>query len=311
MNLAIETVELTKRYGTRLALDRLNLRVEEGSIFGLLGPNGAGKTTTIKLLTGLRRPTSGKMFLFGEDVLARPNQARKDLGYLSEHPSFYGWMTAREYLLFVGSFSSMSRKELRMRTEYLLGLVTLHRVREPIRNFSRGMRQRLGIAQALVNNPKLLLLDEPASALDPLGRKELLETIGSLRGGVTVFLSTHILADAERVCDTVCILNQGKMLAQETISSLRKRYARRNVELETTSENEELLLRLRRADWVEDLKRDGGNLNLTVKDIGRAEIEIPRLFSELGLPLKKMEVKEPTLEEIFLEVLDREENEKS
>ena len=306
---AIETVGLRKTYGAKVALEGLSLQVPEGSIFGLLGPNGAGKTTTLKLLAGLRRPSSGKIFLFGQDALSNPAQARKELGYLSENPAFYGWMTAREYLLFVGSFSSLSRKELRMRTEYLLTLVSLHRVREPIRNFSRGMRQRLGIAQALVSNPRLLLLDEPASALDPIGRKELLNTIGSLRGGVTVFLSTHILADAERVCDTVCILDQGKMLAQESVSSLRKRYASRTVELETVPENEELLLKLRRADWVDDLKKDGGNLSLRVKDFTLAEREIPKIFWELELPLKRMEIKEPTLEEIFLEVLNQGKNE--
>ncbi|MGB9553549.1 MAG: ATP-binding cassette domain-containing protein [bacterium] len=306
---AIETVGLKKTYGAKVALEGLSLQVPEGSIFGLLGPNGAGKTTTLKLLAGLRRPSSGKILLFGQDALANSAQTRKEIGYLSENPAFYGWMTAKEYLLFVGSFSSLSRKELLMRTEYLLTLVSLHRVREPIRIFSRGMRQRLGIAQALVSNPRLLLLDEPASALDPIGRKELLATIGSLRGGVTVFLSTHILADAERVCDTVCILNQGKMLAQESVSSLRKKYASRTLEIETVPENEELLVKLRSAEWVDDLKKDGGSLSLRVRDIGRAETEIPRLFCELRLPLKRMEIKEPSLEEIFLEVLNSGKNE--
>ncbi|MCR4428097.1 MAG: ABC transporter ATP-binding protein [Caldiserica bacterium] len=306
MSLAVETISLTKRYGRKVALDGLNLQVEEGSIFGLLGPNGAGKTTTIKLITGLRKPTTGKIILFGEDISRLPNQAGRDLGYLSERPSFYGWMTAREYLSFVGSFGRMPGRELRMRVDYLLNLVSLHRVREPIRSFSRGMRQRLGIAQALINNPKLLVLDEPASALDPLGRKELLETIKALRGGVTILLSTHILSDAETVCDYVCILHQGKMLAQESVSSLRTRYSGRKIELETTPENEEFLLKLRRAEWVEDLKKDGGILTLKVRDVSRAEIEIPSLLSEFSLPLKKMEEKEPTLEEIFLEVLKEE-----
>lgn len=306
---AIETVGLRKTYGAQVALEGLSLQVPEGSIFGLLGPNGAGKTTTLKLLAGLRRPSSGKILFFGQDALANSTQTRKEIGYLSENPAFYGWMTAKEYLLFVGSFSSLSRKELLMRTEYLLTLVSLHRVKEPIRNFSRGMRQRLGIAQALVSNPRLLLLDEPASSLDPVGRKELLTTIGSLRGGVTVFLSTHILADAERICDAVCILNQGKMLTQESVSSLRKKYASRTLEIETVPENEELLVKLRRAEWVDDLKKDGGSLSLRVKDITRAETEIPKLFCELRLPLKRMEAKEPSLEEIFLEVLNSGKNE--
>lgn len=306
MNLAIETLSLTKKYGRKVALESLNLQVEEGSIFGLLGPNGAGKTTTIKLIVGLRKPTSGKIILLGEDISRPQNRAGRDLGYLSERPSFYGWMTAREYLFFVGSFGRMPRRELRMRVDYLLNLVSLHKAREPIRSFSRGMRQRLGIAQALINNPKLLILDEPASALDPLGRRELLETIKSLRGGATILLSTHILSDAERVCDSVCILHQGKTLAQERMSSLRKKYSGRKIELETTKENEELLFRLRRAEWVEDLRKDGGNLTLKVKDVSRAELEIPTLLSELGLPLRKWEEKEPTLEEIFLEVLREE-----
>jgi len=305
MNLVIQTVELTKKYGEKVALDRLNLQVPEGSIFGLLGPNGAGKTTTMKLLLGLRKPSSGKVFLLGKDVSLEPVRSRESLGYLPENPTFYGWMRAREFLLFAGSFSKVSRKELGARVDYLLDLVSLRKTREPIRNFSRGMRQRLGIAQALVNNPRLLLLDEPTSALDPVGRREVLEAIKSLHGGVTVFLSTHILGDVERVCDTVAVLNEGVLLAQESISSLRQKHSRRKVIIETGEDKGEFLFRLRRSGWVEDVQKENNKFSFKVSDISRCEMEIPKILSELELPLKRMEVEEPNLEEIFLEILKK------
>jgi len=167
------------------------------------------------------------------------------------------------------------------------------------------MRQRLGIAQALINNPRVLLLDEPASALDPIGRKEVLDTVASLRGGLTIFFSTHILADVERVADAVAILDQGRMLAQESMADLRRKHARRRLRLTVGSDPGELLARLRQEPWLENVQRQEDDLLLHVKEIADAERRLPVLIAELGLPLRRLEAEELSLEEIFLEVLGR------
>jgi ABC-2 type transport system ATP-binding protein len=305
MDPAIQTRDLCKRYAGRVALENLNLAVPAGSVFGFLGPNGAGKTTTLKLLVGLRRASGGEAWVMGHNVRREPRAARSLLGYLPESPAFYGWMSAAEYLRFAAHLFGLEGSELRLRQDYLLDLVGLRKARGPIRTFSRGMRQRLGIAQALINNPRVLLLDEPTSALDPIGRKEVLDTVASLRGGLTIFFSTHILADVERVADAVAILDQGRMLAQESMAELRRKHARRRMRLTVGSDPSELLARLRREPWLENVQRQEDDLLLHVKEIADAERRLPVLIAELGLPLRRLEVEELSLEEIFLEVLGR------
>ncbi|MCU0523089.1 MAG: ABC transporter ATP-binding protein, partial [Anaerolineae bacterium] len=223
---AIACEGLTKHYGTVVGLHDLNLVVAEGAIFGFLGPNGAGKTTTIRLLTGLSRPTSGRAWIGGQEVAADNITMRTRVGYLAEEPAFYGWMTGEELLVFVGKLFGLRGEELAGRVRDLLDLADLGpATRRRIAGYSRGMRQRLGIAQAMINRPDVLLLDEPCSALDPAGRKDVLEVIEQLRGQATVFMSTHILADVERVCDSVGIIDHGKIVVQAPIEALRERYA--------------------------------------------------------------------------------------
>jgi len=212
---AILCEDLTKHYGTVVGLQSLDLSVPDGAVFGFLGPNGAGKTTTIKLLTGLSRPTSGRASVAGYDVTAGNAEMRARIGYLAEEPAFYGWMTGEEFLTFVGRLFGLRGGDLARRVREVLEVADLGpAARRRIGGYSRGMRQRLGIAHALINQPSVLLLDEPCSALDPMGRKEVLEVIEHLRGQTTVFMSTHILADVERVCDTVGIIDHGKIVAQ-------------------------------------------------------------------------------------------------
>src|SRR5450759_1277482 len=224
MKTAIQTTGLTKTYGEKQALDSVDLVVEEGSIFGFLGPNGAGKTTTLRMLTGLARPTSGAVQILGHDVASAGNPVRAEIGFLPDVPGFYEWMTAEEFLRFAGGLFGISRRVLDERLGMLLDLAGLSDVKTKIGGYSRGMKQRLGVAQALVNAPRLLLLDEPTSALDPMGRKDVLDMLTSLRGRTTVFFSTHILADVERVCDTVAILDRGRVVAQAPIDELKARY---------------------------------------------------------------------------------------
>ncbi len=224
---AIVTEGLTKSYPhghvvrhLRPALRGLDLRVERGEIFGCLGPNGSGKTTTIKLLMGLIHPDSGRATILGQPVAAQGWRTR--VGYLPEHPYFYDYLTAEEYLDYAGRLFGLDRATRRARREQLLAQVGLARsARVPLRRYSKGMLQRLGLAQALVNDPELVLLDEPMSGLDPIGRRLVRDLILDLRRqGKTVFFSTHILSDAETLCDRVAVLREGALLKAGLLSEI-------------------------------------------------------------------------------------------
>ncbi len=223
-SVVVETRGLAKSYGPVAALKPLDLGVREGSIFGFLGPNGAGKTTTMKLLLGLTRPTAGSGSVFGNDIVSESFQIRKRVGYLAQSPRYYGHMTARETLRFVARFFYAGPESaIERRVEESLSLVGLSdRADRKIKGFSGGEMQRLGLAQAQVNNPELLILDEPAASLDPMGRRDVLEIMSRLRDeqGTTVFYSTHILDDVQRVSDSVAILDRGRLLAQAPIDEL-------------------------------------------------------------------------------------------
>ena len=211
---AIRIENLRKDFGTVHAVDGLNLTVEPGKIFGFLGPNGAGKTTTIRLLTGLARPSSGKGWV-GDVDIADSRKVAAHIGYLPEDPAFYNWMSPVEFLDHVGRlFGYSDGADIKHAPRRCWSRWVSPRCAKHHMAASRGMRQRMGLAQALVNRPEVLFLDEPASALDPAGRKEVLEMIAGLRGQCTVFMSTHILADVERVCDTVGIINHGKLVVE-------------------------------------------------------------------------------------------------
>jgi ABC-2 type transport system ATP-binding protein len=211
----IRTSGLSKRYGDVDALDRLNLTVPRNSIFGFLGPNGAGKTTAIKLLLGLSRPTGGQATLFDMDSVRDSLAIRARVGYLAQDPRFYPHLTAREVLLFTARFFYRGpAAAISARIDETLDMVGLaDKADRPTKGFSGGERQRLGIAQAQINHPDLLILDEPAAALDPVGRRDVLEVMERLRAHTTIFYSTHILDDVERVSDHVAILDHGRLVA--------------------------------------------------------------------------------------------------
>jgi len=204
----------------KVGLDALDIEVPRGSIYGYLGHNGAGKTTTIKILVGLQFQTSGEARLLGGDI--RDSSTRRNVGFMPENPYFYEYLTAVEALEFYGQLSGMERALRRSRIEELLDQFGLKHARSvPLRDFSKGMRQRLGLAQAVMHKPPLVILDEPMSGLDPLGRRDVRNIILSLRdAGQTVFFSTHILSDVEEICDRVCVLNMGRKIAEGPISSL-------------------------------------------------------------------------------------------
>ncbi|MDY7528695.1 MULTISPECIES: ABC transporter ATP-binding protein [unclassified Cryobacterium] len=304
MSLAIRTSGLTKTYGEHRALDNVDLEVEEGSIFGFLGPNGAGKTTLLRMLTGLARPTSGGVQILGRDVTAVDDSIRARIGFLPDVPGFYDWMTAEEFLRFVGRLFAIDRRTLDERVGMLLGLAGLTDVTTAIGGYSRGMKQRLGVAQALINAPQLLLLDEPTSALDPMGRRDVLEMLSSLRGRTTVFFSTHILADVERVCDTVAILDHGRVVAHGPIQELTSRYAERKVILEVTDAAGGLAEDISREPWATSVAvGPTGALEITVTDMDAARRAIPVLVAGRHVGLCRMDAGELGLEDVFVSLV--------
>ncbi len=305
---AIEASGLTKRFGSILALDRLDLAVPRGSVFGLLGPNGAGKTTTIRILIGLARPTAGNAFVAGIEVGLDEPELRRRLGYLDQDPRFYGWMTGRELLELVGRLHGLAGSELRSRVDEMLARTGLTAAAQRrIGGYSGGMRQRLGIAQALLHRPEILILDEPVSSLDPEGRRDLLELIAGLRGEATVVFSTHLLADVERICDRVAILDRGRLITEGPLEELLAAHARPIYRLGPAPAQGAtvaiLVDRLRAAPWTTDVAVDDDLVRVTVSDPVAAAAGILPLVVAAGVVLDSFERARPTLEDVFLELV--------
>ncbi|MGE5558557.1 MAG: ATP-binding cassette domain-containing protein [Bacillota bacterium] len=301
--LAVETHGLTKIYGGKMVVDHLNLEVPEGSVFGFLGPNGAGKTTTIRMLMGLAHPSFGAVRVLGGP--AAEGRRFHRVGFLPDVPNFYGWMNAREFLAFAGGLFKIPRRELRPRIDELLKLTGLDGIRTRIGRFSRGMKQRLGLAQAMINRPALLIMDEPTSALDPVGRKEVLEVIRRLGTGATVLFSTHILADVERVCDHMAILNKGTLLKQGPISRIRSEYARKELVLTVAAQHETVIRQINASPWVKKTTVDGGRIRIIPYNLETARNAIPGLLAQAGAGLIEFKTEEPTLEDIFVKLVNR------
>jgi ABC-2 type transport system ATP-binding protein len=305
---AIRTESLVKTFGDVRALDGLTFSVEAGSVFGFLGPNGAGKTTTVRILTGLARATAGRAWVDDIEVTANPRRAARQIGYLPQDPAFYPWMTGRELLDHVGRVFGLPTRERQSRIREVLELTGLTKAaRRRVGGYSGGMRQRLGIAQALVNKPSVLLLDEPVSSLDPVGRRELLELIERLRGQCTVLMSTHILADVERVCDTVGIINEGKLVIEAPQEELLERYAIPAFEIETETGLDPQLEAwaefIKAFPWVASASTQSHTARVVVKDLGTAKRELVASALQAGLILTRYEVVRPSLEDVFVQLV--------
>jgi ABC-2 type transport system ATP-binding protein len=306
--LAIEARGLTKRYGDVLALDALDLAVPTGSVFGFLGPNGAGKTTTLRLLTGLSRPTAGTAVVAGVEVGRGGTDLARRIGYLDQDPRFYGWMSGRELLTFVGRAYGLAGAALRSRVDEVLETVGLaDAAQRRVGGYSGGMRQRLGVGQAVLPRPAVLFLDEPVSALDPEGRRDTLELIGRLRGASTVLMSTHILTDVERICDRVAILDHGRLVAEARMGDLLARHARPILEMDPEPGQDQavasLAAALRAAAWTRDVRADHGILRVVVTDAELAAAEALPLVVATGVRLARFERVRPTLEDVFLQLV--------
>ncbi len=306
MDWIVQTEQLTKTFGQVTAVDNLSLKVPKGSVYGFLGPNGAGKTTTILMLLGITRPSSGSAEVLGQKVCPTPDY-RSRIGFLPDVPDFYNWMRAEEFLMLAGRLFSMPPAKLKERIAHLLDVTGLAGVKTRIGGYSRGMKQRLGLAQALINDPELIFLDEPTSALDPIGRKEMLETIKTLAATCTVFFSTHILSDVERICDRVGVLNHGRLIIDESISDLRARYAQSAVELEIDGDATALEKKLAAQPWSDLVERTEEKILVTTNDLNRTKLEIPRLLADMKIPLRRFEPMELTLEDIFVRLVNDDE----
>ncbi len=305
--IAIKCQALTKNFGEVEALKSLDLEVPAGSVFGFLGRNGAGKTTAIRLLTGLAQPTSGAAWVSGQKMTDGDIAARAHFGYLPEEPSFYTWMTPKEYLDYVGSIFFLNQQERERRSSELLTLAGLEKAAERrIGGFSRGMRQRLGLAQALVHQPKVLFLDEPTSALDPAGRRDVLELINRLRGDTTIFLSSHILADVERVCDTIGVIHEGELMLvagrDELLSDHGADVILIELDRQSLNQASAFLEQLAGMPWVQSTSQDFESIRVTVTDANKANRTIVSLLVDNGLVMTRYEWVRPSLEEVFLSI---------
>ncbi len=309
-DLIIETHNLQKIYRNVAALKSLDLRVPQHSIFGFLGPNGAGKTTTIKLLLGLARPTAGTGSIFGCDIVHQSVEIRRRVGYLAQDPRYYESMTARENLRFtLGFFFKGPKRKIEGRIDETLALVGLReKADRPVRGFSGGERQRLGIAQAQVNYPDVLILDEPAASLDPMGRHDVLEVMERLRRHTTIFYSTHILDDVQRVSDMVCILNQGALVAQAPIQELLAGTGQVTYHLQTRGDIGCLQALFNRQSWITGLQveqADGrATWQISVSDPNSAEDQLLSLaVAAPGIRVTGFGKAKIELEDIFLELV--------
>ena len=317
-SLVIETHNLSKIYKEAQALKDLSLTVKQNSIFGFLGPNGAGKSTTIKILLGLIQPSGGRATIFGQDVQRDSVEIRKRVGYLAQDPRYYEHMSARQIVDYTARFFYRGPNDLlEARVQEVIELVGLEdKADRPVRGFSGGERQRLGIAQAQVNYPDLLILDEPAASLDPMGRHDVLEVMEKLRKYTTIFYSTHILEDVQRVSDTVAILNRGTLIAEAPISELLAGDGASaiydiSLKSEAGTAVAEAQSRVAVQPWVQHLSMlpEDGHINwqVSVTDEAAAEDLLLRLILEdRSLKVMNFGRKTYNLEDVFIELVGKE-----
>ena len=288
---------LCKRFGDKEVLRGLDLCVPKNSIFGFIGKNGSGKTTTMKTVLGLIKADSGEIEVNGERVVYGQTDTNRYIGYLPDVPEFYSFMTAKEYLNFCGEITGMNKEDIESRSNELLALVGLLDEKHRIKGYSRGMKQRLGIAQALLNKPKLLICDEPTSALDPVGRKEILDILLAVREQTTVLFSTHILSDVEKVCTDVAFLDNGVISVEGKLSDIKAKYRK-----------DEYVIEFENACDLTDIK----NVFNGMKNFGANKAvfsendynvsDVLRFVADKKISIIKIERVEPTLEPLFMEV---------
>jgi len=306
----IKTINLGKTYKNGFtAVDSLNLNIEEGDVYGFLGPNGAGKTTTIRMLTGLLKPTTGEVLIRGNKVVEHQHEIKTLIGVLPESHGFYNWMTAYEYLKYFNDLFGMDKDNAHQHITYLLDKVGLSdRANTLVGQFSRGMKQRLGLAKTLINHPKIIFLDEPTLGLDPTGQRDIHELIKELNRtmNITVFITSHLLKDIEVLCNKVAIVKNGKLIVEDTINALQKDYSEGEIFIIKTSDNQKaktlidtLQLKVRTVLSEEEIKltiEDSLSLDLIKKKV----IEVLFINQVDILEITKHKT---TIEDIFIKLV--------
>jgi ABC-2 type transport system ATP-binding protein len=295
---AIETTHLRKIFGSNVAVSDLTLTVEHGEVFGFLGPNGAGKTTSVKMLLGLIAPTAGEMRLLG--VSAKDHRIRQRIGFLPEHFRFHDWLTASEFLRLHAALYRMPETVIRQRVPELLELVGLSQhAAQRLRGFSKGMLQRIGLAQALLNEPDLIILDEPTSGLDPVGRRLVRDIIRGLKQrGATVFLNSHLLSEVEITCDRVAFIKHGQVLQISSLQTLVE--GELSVQVRAHPLTPQVVAGLSR--WSQNVRADGDHLMLTLP--GEADLPaVNRYLVEQGVDVFSLQPQKVSLEDLFIQVV--------
>ncbi len=310
-DVVVRTEALSKSYDGTAVVDSLDLRVPRHSVFGFLGPNGAGKTTTMKMLLGLIRPTSGTGSIFGLDIVEDSPQVRLRIGYLPQEPRFYPRMTARETLRFAASFFySGPSNRVEARISEMLDLVGLvDKADRPVKTLSGGEMQRLGIAQAQIHEPDLVILDEPAAALDPLGRRDVLSILEQFKATSTVFYSTHILDDVQRVSDMVCILKDGRIVRQGPLDDVLAGGTESLFTVVVEGDVERARTSLLDEPWVQTVAVDGGStsaeLRVVVSDVEVAAARLQRvLLADENLVVREFTRPAASLEDVFVGLVE-------
>lgn len=297
MTNVLEISGLKKSFGEKKVLQGVDLTVPEKKVFGFVGRNGAGKTTTMKVTMGLLAADAGEVRVCGEAVHYGNTKTNRFIGYLPDVPEYYSFMTAMEYLNFCGEITGLPSGEIKGRCEEMLRLVGLAGEKHRIKGFSRGMKQRLGIAQALLGRPKLLICDEPTSALDPLGRKEILDVLVAAKEETTILFSTHVLSDVEHICDEMALLNDGRIVMQGSTEEVKSKRRSNSVEIQ-----------MERAEDAQTLAGTFSGFQvvrpevLLLKDAAKVS-DVLRFMADHEMPFVRMEKQEATLEDVFMEVL--------
>lgn len=296
----LELSHVSKHFGDKKVLQDVTFSVPEKCIFGFIGRNGAGKTTTMKSILGLIQIDSGEITICGDKVSYGQNLTNRHIGYLPDVPEFYSYMTAREYLRLCGNVTGMKSSDIKKRSGELLELVGLANEKHRIKGYSRGMKQRLGIAQALINRPKLLICDEPTSALDPVGRKEILDILSAAKEQTSVLFSTHILSDVEKICDRFALLENGNIVVSGTKDEMKR--MRSNPDIELSLQNVGDTSKITKAFPFAEVQE--GKLIFKSASADQAE-QILSFVAAQHIPIIRFERHEPNLEDLFMEVIGK------
>lgn len=291
---------MTKIFKGKIAVNNFSMELQSGECVGLIGPNGAGKSTLIKVISDIIDPTAGEVLLNGKKI----SKIKREIGYLPQYPNFFHWMTAKETLTFMGQLSGLKKEELTNSIPEILTKVGLRgEENSKVSTFSGGMKQRLGIAQALLHKPSLIVMDEPVSALDPIGRREVLNLIEEIKKDTTILLSTHILSDAEEICERFVIIKDGTKIEDTTITELLNRNSENQLIVEITAKNQEWIDVVKKLPYVKEVEVIGNKVKIKVENSERNKNILLKNALEHEVDIVKFEINKDSLEEIFLKLV--------